>query len=139
MTTEREHRQVAPSLEVRIAEASQRITNFIPPRVARWLEQASGMTADRRARLYFTDPEAYVALAALHLAATRSDRGTEQVGGQRNTAPSEVWISTKEAAKALNVTDRCVRKWCTTGRLHAHLIGGRWLINPRSIALQDIA
>jgi excisionase family DNA binding protein len=129
-----------PSLEVRIA---QRITNdgsaIIPPRVARWLEDTCKLTADRRIRLRDTDPEAYVALTALHLAALRSECGTEQVAGQQDTTQSEMWLSTKEAAKALNVTDRCVRKWCTTGQLHAELVGARWLINPKSIALQDIA
>ncbi|MHC9292500.1 helix-turn-helix domain-containing protein [Mycobacterium sp. LTG2003] len=134
------------SLEVRIAE---RITSdgsvVIPPPIAHWLEQNSGMTADRRFRLYFTDPEAYIALTALHhsarryLAARRSECGTEQVAGQQNTTQSEMWLSTKAAAQALNVTDRCVRKWCTNGRLDAELVGARWLINPNSIALKDIA
>lgn len=129
-----------PPLEVRI---TQRITAdgsvIIPPRIAHWLEQNSGMTADRRFRLYFTDPEAYVVLTALHFAALRSDCGTNHAAGQQNTKQSEMWLSTKQAAKALNVTDRCVRKWCTTGRLHAELVGARWLVNPNSIALQKIA
>ena len=122
---------------------AQRITAdgsaIIPPRIAHWLEQNSGMTADRRMRLRDTDPEAYVALAALHLSALHSDSGTEQVAAQQNTAQSAMWLSTKAAAQALNVTDRCIRNWCTTGRLHAELVGARWLINPNSIALQKIA
>lgn len=110
----------------------------VPPRIAAWLESQAGLTADRRINLRTTDPEAYVALAALHLAALSSDSGTEQSAGQRNTARSEMWLSTSEAAKAMNVTDRCVRKWCATGRLRAQLVGGRWLINPNSIALHHI-
>ncbi|WP_090359573.1 helix-turn-helix domain-containing protein [Mycolicibacterium fluoranthenivorans] len=112
---------------------------IITPRIARWLEQNANMTADRRIRLRDTDPEAYVAFAALHLAACRSDCGTSQVAAQKNTTQLDMWLSTKQAAKALNVTDRCVRNWCTTGRLHAQLVGARWLINPSSIALHQIA
>ncbi|WP_158241010.1 helix-turn-helix domain-containing protein [Mycolicibacterium goodii] len=125
-----------PSLEVRIAE---RITAdgsaIIPPRIARWVNEQIGMTADRRIRLRGTDPDAYIALTALHLSALRSDNGTNNTGAQPVTQELNTWMSTGEAAKALNVTDRCIRKWCTTGRLHAELIGGRWLVNPNSIAL----
>ena len=126
-----------PSLEVRIA---QRITSdgsaIIPPRVAHWLEQNSGITADRRIRLRDTDPDAYVALAALHLAALRSDNGTNDAAAQRISADSNMWMSTSEAAEALNVTDRCVRKWCTTGRLGAEMSGGRWLIDRNTLAVK---
>lgn len=125
-----------PPLEVRI---TQRITAdgsvIIPPRIARWLENACILTADRRVRLRDADPDAYIALAALHLSALRADCGTDHVAGQRNTEESEIWLSTKQAAKALNITDRCVRKWCTTGRLHAEMVGARWLVNPNSVAL----
>ncbi|MGJ6124913.1 helix-turn-helix domain-containing protein [Mycolicibacterium sp. Y3] len=126
----------ARSLESRI---TQRITPdgsaIISPRIARWLEQRAGMTEDRRIRLRDTDPEAYVAFAALHLAACHSDCGTNQVAGQQNAAESEMWLSTRQAAKALHVTDRCVRNWCKTGRLHAQFVGARWLVNRNSIAL----
>lgn len=129
-----------PSLEARIA---QRITSdgsvIIPPRIARWLEQNSGMTADRRIRLRATDPDAYVALAALHLAALRSDCGTNDGEAQHVSAELNMWMSTSEAAHALNVTDRCIRKWCRAGRLHAVLSGSRWLIDRNALALKDIA
>lgn len=125
-----------PSLEARIVQRMTRDHSaIIPPRIAHWLEQISGMTADRRMRLRDTDPDAYIALTALHLAALHSDCGTDQVARQRNTTQSEMWLSTKQAAKALNVTDRCVRNWCTTGRLHAELVGARWLVNPNNITL----
>ena len=48
-----------------------------------------------------------------------------------------MWLSTNEAAKVLDVTDRCVRKWCKTGQLDAVLSGSRWLVNPNSVALQN--
>lgn len=128
------------SLETRIVE---HITGdgsvIIPPRIARWLEQNSGMTADRRIKLRDTDPDAYVALAALHLSALSSDSGTKDAAPQSVSANLNMWMSTKQAANALGVTDRCIRKWCTTGRLHAELVGARWLVDPNSIALQHIA
>jgi len=131
-------KDTVPSLEVRVA---QHITTdgsaIISPRIARWLEHTCKLTADRRIKLRATDPEAYVVLAALHLAALGSDSGTNFAAGQRDTAQS--WLSTAAAAQALNVIDRCIRKWCQNGRLHAERVGARWLINPNSIALNDIA
>lgn len=129
-----------PPLEVRITQC---ITNdgsaIVSPRMARWLEKQAGMTADRRIRLRDTDPEAYITLAALHLAACCSENGTESVAGQCDSSKSNMWMSTREAANALNVTDRCVRKWCKTGRLRAVLSGSRWLIDPNTLALRNIA
>lgn len=123
------------SLEVRIA---QRITAdgsaIIPPRISRLLEDACKMTADRRIRLRDADPDAYVALAALHLSALCSESGTKHVEVQPNNPELRAWISTRDAAKTLNVTDRCIRKWCVNGRLQAEVNGGRWLVNPTSIA-----
>lgn len=130
-----------PPLEAGIAK--RRITSdgwvFLPPRIAAWIEKHAGMTADRRMRLRGSDHEAYIAFASLHLAALRSDSGTESCVGQRNKGQSESWMSTSEAAEALGVTDRCIRKWCNTGRIHAVMTGGRWLVNPNTIALQNIA
>lgn len=111
----------------------------IPPRIAAWLEDTCKLTADRRIRLRDTDPEAYIALAALHLSAISSDRGTDQVGEQQTTTQSEMWLTTKQAATALNVTDRCIRKWCATGQLHAEQVGARWLINRNSITIKNTA
>ncbi|WP_052066184.1 helix-turn-helix domain-containing protein [Rhodococcoides fascians] len=126
------------SLEVRI---SRRLTAdgsvIIPPRIARWLEHNAGMTADRRIRLRDNDPEAYVALTALHLSALSSESGTKDALPQRHRKESVQWLSTSQAADTLHVTDRCIRKWCTTGRLHAQHIGGRWLIDPTSITHEN--
>lgn len=132
--------RAGPSLEVRIA---QRITSdgsvIIPPRIAHWLEENCSMTADRRIRLRDTDPDAYVVFAALHLAALRSDSGTNDAAPQPVTADLNTWMSTSEAANALDVTDRCVRNWCRTGRLRAVLSGSRWLIDRNTLALRQTA
>jgi excisionase family DNA binding protein len=125
------------------ARIRQRITSdgsvVIPPRIARWLDKQSGMTADRRILLRDTDPDAYVVLAALHIVALRSDIGTNDEEAQHVSADLNMWMTTGEAAKALHVTDRCIRKWCKTGRLHAVLSGSRWLINRNTLNLRDIA
>ena len=127
----------APALEVRIA---QRITAdgsvIIPPRVARWLENQAGMTADRRSRLRDSDPEAYVALAALHLSALCSESGTNHAVPPAIRADLTSWMTTSEAAQTLNVTDRCIRTWCKSGRLYAVRSGSRWLIDRNTVALQ---
>ena len=129
-----------PSLETRITECTTSNGSVIvSPRLARYLEKEAGMTADRRIRLRDSDPEAYVVLAALHLAALRSDCGTNYAAAQPVHAQLTMWMSTSEAAKALNVTDRCVRKWCQTGQLRAVMSGSRWLVDPNAIALQNIA
>ena len=132
-------RRQVPSLEAHIrARLTSDGSAVIPPRIARWLEQNSGMTDDRRARLRHTDPDAYVALTALHLAGLRSDSGTKDAGTQQHTEESKPqggWMSTSEAAEAFGVTDRCIRKWCRSGRLRAGLSGHRWLIDPRSANL----
>lgn len=123
-----------PSLEVRIAQ--QRTSDgsaIIAPRIAHWLEKQCRITPDRRINLRTTDPDAYVVLTALHLAALCSDSGTNHAAVQPNQRESNVWMSTSEAAKALGVTDRCVRKWCLSGRLDATMSGSRWLINRNSI------
>lgn len=128
-----------PSFESRI---KSRLTAdgsvIVSPRVARWLERQAGITADRRIRLRDTDPEAYIALTALHLAALCSDSGTNHAVRQHHGSDLEMWMSTSQAAKALNVTDRCIRKRCDSGRLDAVRSGSRWFIHRKTIALQGI-
>jgi excisionase family DNA binding protein len=110
---------------------------IVPPRIAHWLETKAGITADWRDRLRDTDPEAHAVMVEFHAAALRhgrrSDCGTNSVVGQRQGPPLKTWIGTAEAARALNVTDRCVRKWCRSGRLPATVSGGRWLINRNDL------
>ena len=129
---------IEPSLEGRIAQC---ITSdgsvIVTPRIARWLDSKTGMTADRRILLRTTDPEAYVVLTALYLASIGSANGTKTTAAQRDRQDYTQWVSTKEAATMLNVTDRCIRKWCINGRVRAKQVGGRWLINPNSLDITD--
>lgn len=128
------------TLEARIAQhIASDGSVIIPPRMARWLDKQSGMTADRRILLRDTDPDFYVVLAALRIVALRSDIGTDDAETQPNRPNLNMWMTTSEAADALNVTDRCIRKWCKTGRLRAVLSGSRWLINRSTLNIRDIA
>ncbi|OFJ55178.1 helix-turn-helix domain-containing protein [Mycolicibacterium grossiae] len=110
----------------------------VPPRIARWLEKQVQMTADRRAILRSTDPEAYEVFVALHLAALGAECGTNTAAAQTNTADLTMWMSTSEAAERHGVGERCIRKWCRTGRIHAVMTGGRWLVR-NTIVLKDTA
>jgi excisionase family DNA binding protein len=120
-------------------QASKHVTAdgavIVPPRIAHWLETKAGITADWRDHLRDTDLVAHQVMAALHWAATqhRSGIGTNSPVAQRKRAESNVWLSTTEAARELRVTDRCVRKWISAGRLHATMSGARWLINRNDI------
>lgn len=111
---------------------------IVPPRIARWLESKAGVTAEWRIGLRGTDTEAYEVLLALHLAALRSDCGTNSVDSQRHQPQSETWLSTTEAAAELHVSDRCVRNWCNSGRLPATMSGGRWLINRAALSAHKL-
>lgn len=103
---------------------------IVPPRIAHWLETKAGVTRAWRLSLQGTDPEAYEVLLQLHMAGLRhrSGIGTNSGAGQDKQRPSKL-LSTTEAAREKNVTDRCIRKWITAGRLPATMSGCRWLVN----------
>jgi excisionase family DNA binding protein len=129
-----------------VARIHRRITEdgsvIVPPRIAAWLERRARVTADLRIRLRGVDPDAYAVLAALHLAAlydSSSDCGTKVGAGQPTTTESETWLTTSEAAKQADVTDRCVRKWIAEGRLPATRQGGRWLIHRKALHAKKFA
>lgn len=113
----------------------------VPARIAAWLEQKAGVTADRRIALRNTDPQAYEVLAALHLAALAhwTANGTKHAAGQ--PAPQELttWLTAAEAAHQAEVTDSAIRKWIRTGRLPATKRGGRWLINRNDLHAHTLA
>ena len=113
----------------------------VPARIAAWLEDKAGVTADRRIMLRDTDPEAYEVLAALRIAALqhRSANGTKVVGTAPDSTESEQWLTTSQAAAQVGVTDRCIRKWIGTGRLPAQRHGRDWRINPAHLHIRALA
>ena len=108
----------------------------MPPQIAHYLESKAKVTPDIRARLRDTDFEAHQVLTALHVVALRygrSDLGTNHPVGHRDRKQSGAWLTAKQAATELHVTDRCIQKWCSTGRLPAIKPGANWLINRNDV------
>jgi excisionase family DNA binding protein len=114
---------------------------IVPPRIAWWLEQKAGVTADKRISIRDTDPLAYEVLAALHIAALSlgSENGTKHAVGQAKQQESDQWLTTAEAATELGVTDRAIRKQIATGRLPARRRGWQWQINRTDLHVQAFA
>lgn len=100
----RDHRSEVRTVTAQHDQATRiqrRITEdgsvIVPPRIAAWLEQHAGVTADLRVRLRGVDSEAYEVLAALHLAAlhpSSSVRGTKVAPSQPDTTKSNMWLTT---------------------------------------------
>jgi excisionase family DNA binding protein len=113
----------------------------VPPRIAAALEEKAGLTADRQILVRDNDPLAYEVLAALHLAALihSSGSGTKLAAVQHGSKESDQWLTTTEAAAEVGVTDRCIRKWITTGRLPARQHGNRYLIDRQHLTIQALA
>jgi excisionase family DNA binding protein len=112
----------------------------VPARVAKWLETKAGITPEWRAGLRDTDPGAYEVLMALHCAATQelSVCGTNLVVASHDHPPLDAWLTPAEAAEELHVTDRCIRNWCSTGRLPATMSGNRWLIRRTDLHMRRL-
>lgn len=114
----------------------------VPWRAAEWLEERAGVTEDRRLLLRESDPELYVALAALHLAAM--SRGETNIpcsacGPELAKCPNGIqqseaeWLTTAEAAELAGRTPRCIRTWIAAQRLPAKRHGRDWRINRQHL------
>lgn len=105
----------------------------VPGRVARYLWHVGGLEALRdseRGR----DPEIDEVLEALRQAGEawkRSVSGTDQ---GKTAEPRREWYSTQQAAQALGMVDRSIRKALSDGRLDGEIQGGRWVIRAEAIA-----
>jgi excisionase family DNA binding protein len=111
---------------------------LIPPRMAAWLETNAGVTSDKRILLRGADVEAYLVMAALHVAALAhgSGIGTKHATEQRCSQDLPMWLTTAEAAEQLGgISDRAIRKRIATGRLPATKFGGRWLLNRNDVRI----
>lgn len=110
----------------------------VPGRVAAWLERHAGLR-EIRTRRRGIDPEVDAVLVALAVAAAAwrntagSPSGTERRNPAEPAAQSDTMTS-QEAADELGCTGRAVRKAIAAGRLHARLVGGRWLVDPEDLA-----
>ena len=51
----------------------------------------------------------------------------------RSTAPHQRLLSIKETAAYFRISEKTVRRWITSGQLHAHHLGRQWRIAPDEI------
>ncbi len=105
----------------------------VPAWFARWLELNTDLGRQRINRRG-QDPAVDEVLVALHYAATHaaaSDR-TSVAGSKRlpePALPQDLYMSVSEVAESVGVSGRAIRLAITAGRLPAHRVADRWLID----------
>lgn len=110
----------------------------VPARVAAWLER-EGRLQELRTSIRGLDTELDSVLTALGVAAAawRSRRGVGSVHGtdlaQHADEPSGWPLTTADAAQALQMSERGVRKAITDQRLTARWAGDVWLITREDL------
>lgn len=109
---------------------------MVPPELARHMYESRGGLREFRARLGAgARPDLLNLLEALRFAGARwagADVGTSDAEPQRQRRE---WVSTKEAAQMIGISDSGVRKACRDGRLvGVRTRGGPWLIHREAIA-----
>ncbi len=62
----------------------------------------------------------------------RTDVGTSDA---KASEPARAWVTAKEAAAVLNITDRAVRKAIAEGRLPADNTSGPWMIHREQLEI----
>jgi excisionase family DNA binding protein len=115
---------------------------MFPPQFAHYLEARAKITPDERARLRNTNWDAYQLFTSLHAVALRYKRsggGTKSAVGHSDRPHSEMWLTARQAAAELNVTDRCVRKWICAKRLPATKPGAHWLIHRNDLDVYKLS
>jgi len=107
-------------------------TVVVPAWFARWLELNTDLDRQRVNRRGM-DPAADEALVALHFAAMHAASAhTSAPGSTRPAAPEvpqDLPLTVSELAERVGITGRAVRHAITAGRLPAHRVADRWLID----------
>jgi excisionase family DNA binding protein len=107
----------------------------IDGRTCAWLERYAHLSA-LRVQVRGTVPDISTQLEEIRVAAMAwrsSATGTEEAPTAELAARSQ-WLSTKEAAEQLHMTDRAVRKAIREGRLTATAVGRAY-----RVAIEDVA
>lgn len=82
-----------------------------------------------------SDPELVQAIDTLRTAGNRWLRADAGTDVPMTPEPAREWVSAREAAEMLGMTDRGVRKACSARRLPADMSStGAWLIHREAIA-----
>lgn len=103
-------------------------------RACAWLEKYADLTR-LRVSVRGTDPEISAQLEQIRMAAMSwrgSSCGTEG-DAEAEPAPLSEWLTTGQAAKAIGVTSRAIRKAIDEERIPATLAGSRWLISHEDV------
>lgn len=103
-------------------------------RTCAWLERYAGLTA-LRVRVRGTDPAISRQLEEIRVAAMTWRSSAIGTAGdvQPELAPRSEWLSTGQAAKELDMTDRAIRKAIAENRLTATEVGGRYRISREDL------
>ena len=107
---------------------------IIPGRIAAWLDRRLGL-ATLRAEMRGRDAELDSVLVAVSVAAAAwraSATGSGRAAMPAPTADSG-WLTTGQAARRAERTDRAIRAAIATKRLPAERIGGRWFVRTEDI------
>ncbi len=103
----------------------------VPGWFARWLEVHTDLDRQRVNRRGM-DPGADEVLVALHYLAVHASAHTSNPGSTRPPAPEvpqDLPLTVSELAEQVGITGRAVRHAITGGRLPAHRVADRWLID----------
>ncbi len=107
-------------------------TVAVPAWFARWLELNTDLDRQRVNRRGM-DPAADEALVALHFAAMHAASAHTSAPGSTRPPPPEVPrdlpVTVSELAEQVGITGRAIRHAITAGRLPAHRVADRWLID----------
>lgn len=109
---------------------------IVPARVAAVLAGSGGLV-DYYRRFRGADPEVDAVISALIAEGLRWQRAARTRHGfapdAPNVASSGSGLSTSETARRAGCSLRTVQREIAVGRLHAELIGGRFVITPDAI------
>lgn len=107
-------------------------TVVVPAWFARWLELHTDLDGQRVNRRGM-DPAVDEVLVALHFAAMHAASAhTSAPGSTRPPSPEvpqDLPVTVSELAERVGITGRAIRHAITAGRLPAHRVADRWLID----------
>ncbi len=107
-------------------------TVAVPAWFARWLELNTDLDRQRVNRRGM-DPAADEALVALHFAAMHAASTNTSAPGSTPPptpeVPQDLPLTVSELAERVGITGRAIRHAITGGRLPAHRVADRWLID----------
>lgn len=108
---------------------------MVPPEMARYVYESRGGLREFRARLGAgARPDLLNLLEAIRSAGARWAGADVGTSGAEPQEQRREWVSTKEAARMIGISDSGVRKACRERRLDADSTSGPWLIHREAIA-----